>query len=278
MKHSTDKLVVAGDLALHSESWLPEAPPKAVVLVVHGITEHLGRYVNLVNPLVASGLGVCGFDLRGHGQSSGHRGHLSRWPELIADLNEYLRVMTERYPGIPVFLFGHSLGSLIVLARIIERSDSVAGIILSGTAIEPVGVASLPRVVLARLFSAVWPRCFIPISRRSRATLSRDPKVENAFWNDPLVLPGVTARFGSEGLDLIKFVRARAASVTLPLLMIHGGADPLNTLAGAQRFFDEAASTDKAMIIYPGGLHEPINDLDQDQVIADLLAWIQKRH
>jgi alpha-beta hydrolase superfamily lysophospholipase len=255
---------------------MPDEPPRALIAIVHGVTEHSGRYSALAQTFPSAQIGVCAFDLRGHGRSSGHRGHVDRWQDYTSDLDRFLRAISAAHPGIPIFLFGHSLGSLIVLSYVMEHSSTVRGAIVSGTAVEPVGIARPHLVVLARAFSLIWPTFSIPVRPKGRAVLSRDPKVETAFRTDPLVLKSMTARFGAQALAMIASVKRRAHSVRLPLLVIHGGADSLNTVAGAQQFFNEVDSADKQMIIYPGSYHEPHNDLDRDKVLADLGDWIER--
>ena len=255
---------------------MPEDSPKAVVVIVHGVTEHCGRYSNMAHRFVSAQIGACGFDLRGHGRSAGHRGHVDRWQNYTSDLDRFLRTVRAAYPDVPVFLFGHSLGSLIVLSCVMEHPTAIRGAIVCGAAIEPVGVARPHLVALARAFSLLWPTFSISLRTKGKAALSRDPRVEADFLADPLVNKSITARFGTEGLAMIAAVKRRAHSVSLPLLVIHGGADPLNSVAGAQQFFHEVSSPDKDMIVYPDSYHEPHNDLDRDKVLADLCDWIEK--
>ncbi|HVY69406.1 MAG TPA: lysophospholipase [Verrucomicrobiae bacterium] len=274
MNHTTGHFEGKDGIRLACRSWLPEEPLRAVVLIVHGIAEHCGRYADITAPLIATRIGVCGFDLRGHGQSAGHPVHVEHWQDFSADLGCFIAKVRAGFPKVPLFLFGHSLGSLIVISHLIEHPTAVNGVILSGTAIDPVGVARPHKVALAYLFSFLLPKFPIPVRGKRRAVLSRDPRVEDDFAADPLVRRTATARFATEALAMISAVKRGAPSVTLPLLMIHGGADPLNTVAGALQFFEAARSPDKRLVVYPGSLHEPFHDLDRDQVLADLVSWI----
>lgn len=241
------------------------------------MTEHSSRYGSIVRAALASNIGVCAFDLRGHGRSSGRRGHVDRWQDFVLDVDTFLNAIRSAHPGPPIFLFGHSLGSLIVLSRVAEAPRGVAGAIVCGTAIEPVGVARRHLVFLARTLSSIWPTFSLPVPRRAGPSLTRDPRAEAEFWADPLVLKSVTARFGVEALAMIEHVKRCASKIQLPLLMIHGGVDPLNSLAGAQRFFNEVPTTDKQFIVYPDSYHEPHNDLDAEKVASDLINWILDR-
>jgi alpha-beta hydrolase superfamily lysophospholipase len=275
MKHTVGAFEGTGGISLASYCWMPKESPRALIVIVHGVTEHCARYSAIVRPFLAAQVGVCGFDLRGHGHSSGHPGHVDRWQDYSSDLDLFLRTVRTAHPAIPVFLFGHSLGSLIVLSYVMEHPGTITGVIVCGAAIEPVGVARPHLVALARAFSFLWPRFPIAVRTKGRNALSRDPRVEAAFLADPLVVKSVTARFGTEALAMIAAVKRSAHSINLPLLVIHGGADPLNSVTGARQFFHEVSSADKRMIVYAGCYHEPHNDLDRDKVLADLRDWIE---
>lgn len=275
MKHTVNVFEGAGRVSLYSQYWMPDESPRALMAVVHGVTEHSARYANMVALFLSAQIGVCGFDLRGHGRSSGRRGHIDRWQDYSTDLGLFLHSIRTSYPGLPVFLFGHSLGALIVLSHLTAQPTAVNGAIICGAAIEPVGVARPHLVALARIFSFFWPTFSIPLRPQGRITLSRDPRVEADFLADPLVLKRVTARFGTEALAMIASVKRHAPTIRLPLLAIHGGVDPLSTVAGVQKFFHEVNSADKRMLIYPDSYHEPHNDLDRDQVLADVREWIE---
>lgn len=254
---------------------MPDESARAILIIVHGVTEHTGRYANIVSPLIAAQLGVCGFDLRGHGKSLGRRGHVDSWKDYIADLELFVRTIRASFPGVPIFLFGHSLGSLIVLAYVIEQPSAAKGVILCGAAIDPVGVARPLIVALARTFSVIWPTFPVSLKTKARGALSRDPQVEADFLADPLRLGQVTARWGTEALALVASVKRRANLVKLPLLVIHGGADPLNSVTGARDFFNQVRFPDKQMIVYEGSYHEPHNDLEHERVVSDLRLWIE---
>ena len=267
----------ADGLSLFTRCWEPAGEPRAVLAVVHGVTEHSGRYQVLAEALGQAGNVVAAFDLRGHGRSAGRRGHVNSWPDYVDDVAAYCEHLRGRRPTLPLFLFGHSLGSLIALAFVRKQPAAVRGLILSGTAVDPVGVARPHLVAIAHFFSRVWPTFSVRIQSAERPKLSRDPAVDAAFLADPLVLKSVTARFGTEALQLIAFIKRSAPELRAPLLALHGDADPLNSLAGARLFFEQVASRDKQFIVYPDSLHEVYHDLDQVKVFADLRSWIEQR-
>ena len=265
----------AGGLALFWQGWLPDEPPRTVVLIVHGVGEHSGRYPNLVAGLVPRGHGVYGFDHRGHGRSPGRRGHVDSWREYRGDVDAFVRMIAARQPGRRVVVFAHSMGALIALDYLPTGQALLAGAIISGAPIAPVGVGAPVLVAIAKALSRLWPT-FVLRSRLDVEAISRDPDVVRAYREDPLVHGVVTARWGTEALDAVRRVRNRAEVITLPVLFVHGGADRLNAAAGLGPFVDRVASADKTLRIYPGSFHEPHNDLDHRTVVADIVAWLER--
>jgi len=177
----------------------------------------------------------------------------------------------------PLFLLGHSLGSLPALHFALESPDALQGLILSGTALEPSGVKTPKLLLLAKVFSRLFPRFSIPLRRAPYPLLAQDPAVEAALHADPLTLRSITARFATECLALIDSLQLRMESLRCPLLLLHGGADPVNALAGAQRLFEKARSADKQLIVYEHNLHEPFHDTAQSQAIEDVCSWVRAR-
>ena len=277
MKYRDGHFEGAGGLKLYFQSWHPESKPKAVVALVHGICEHSGRYMNLVNPLMEKGYAVYGMDLRGHGRSAKVLCcHINAWEEFRSDLKAFLQTVRSLESNKPLFLFGHSLGSLIVLDYLlVEKPSFLKGVIVSGAAIEPAGVAKPYLVAIARFLSKIAPT--VALDLKVDATgLSRDAQVLEARRNDPLVHDRASVRFGTEALGRIEWIKEHLSELKGPLLLVHGGADRLNLLDGSRRIYERAASTDKELYIHPGGYHEPHNDLGHDEVARVCQKWMDK--
>lgn len=262
---------------LFAQQWMPAGPPKAMLAIVHGVTEHSDRYENIVQPMLRAGVGVAAFDLRGHGRSRGRRGHVDSGRDYLDDLELFLDKTKRECPPVPLFLFGHSLGSLIVLAHAMENPETIRGVIVCGTAVDPVGVAKPWLVVTARVLGTLWPTALLPVGSAGERLLSRDLKVQADFAADPWRLRQMTARWGAEALALVDFVKSRADAVRSPILMLHGEKDSLNSLKGASAFFEGIRFPDKKLTVYPNCLHEPHNDLDHALVAGDMLDWIECR-
>ncbi len=271
----TDESTFSGadGLQLCSRCWRPQGNPRALVALVHGISEYSGRYGSLVGPLTISGFAVCSFDLRGHGRSPGQPGHINSWSEYREDLKNFLAHARRQVPNLPVLLYGHSLGALIVTEYVLSHPEGLVGVIVSGIPLKPTGVGNPFLVALARILTHVLPRLSVSLGVDG-SKLSRDPAIARAYEEDPLVHHTATMRWGTETLAAIERVKSRAPEIRLPILIVHGGSDRVNSVDGSKELFAKVSSADKQLIIYPGGAHEPHNDLERAQVALDVQEWL----
>jgi len=275
MEHREGIFQGVGGLDLYCQCWGPGDERRAVLAIVHGFGEHSGRYMNIVNHLTMRSYVVYGFDQRGHGRSPGQRGHINAWEEYRGDIKSFLNLIGEQELNLPVFLLGHSMGALVALDYLIRQPAGLRGAIISGAPIEPTGAAKPFLVALARLLSRIWPHFSLPLGLDTSA-LSHDPAVVKAYEADPLVHGMTTVRWGTETLATIEWVKAHAADVKIPILLIHGGADRLNSPNGSRSFFEKVEFSDKELKVYPGNFHEPHNDLDHQQVVNDIEEWLER--
>ena len=274
MEHREGTFQGAGGIELYCQSWRGGEETRAILAIVHGFGEHSGRYANVVNHLTPQGYAVYGFDLRGHGRSPGQRGHINSWDEYREDARAFLQMASQREPNQPVFMLGHSMGALIALDFLLHDPAGLRGAIISGAPLEPVGVAKPILVILARVLSRVWPRFSLPLGLDPKG-ISRDTEVVKAYQADPMVHGKTTVRWGTEILQTIEWVKAHAAAVSIPIILIHGGSDPLNSPDGTRNFFQKVTFPDKEMKIYPESYHEAHNDLDYGLVIKDMVQWLE---
>lgn len=293
--HREGRIATAG-LELFYQAWRPVDRTRASLVIAHGLGEHGGRYEKLVDALLAHGIAVYAPDHRGHGRSPGQRGHVSRWAEYRRDLGDVLASARRMEPQAPLFLYGHSMGALIALDYALDQprpgspsrpgspprraslpaEPGLRGLILSGVPLEPVGVAEPWLILVAKALSRVLPRTPLRPGLDARA-LSRDPEVVQAYEADPLVHRRATARWGSEALEAIERSKSRLSSLELPLLVIHGGADSINSPQGSRLIIERASSPDATLRIYEGVRHEPHNDLGWETAVRDVAEWIEAR-
>ena len=262
--------------SMESRPGLPADQPKASLVIVHGVAEHSDRYTNLVEGLVPRGYALYAYDQRGHGRSPGQRGFIRSWSEYRRDLGAFLETVREQDTQLPVFLYGHSMGALVVLDYVLRHPDGLEGVIVSAAPIDSSKAASPFLVAAARLLSIIWPS-FVIKSPLEPAQLSRDPRVVQAYQTDPRVFHTMTARWGTEYLDTQAWVRAHASNLNLPILMVHGDADQICLPEGSRWFFDQMTQPDKTLKVYPGWFHESHNEQGHAQEIDDIASWIEAR-
>ena len=266
--------VDAAGVILHTRRWEPDGPVRAVVCLVHGLGEHSGRYGHVAARLTDAGYAVCAFDLRGHGASGGKRGD-TRFAETFDDIDRLLTDTADRFPGRPVFLYGHSLGGLLVLAYTLDRRPAVAGVVASGPALRTALREQKAKVLLVRVLAPLLPRLALP-SGLDDSQISRDPAVVAAYRADPLVHDKATLGFGRDAIAAADTALAGAAGFPVPLLLLHGGADRL-TDPGGSRAFAAGLGSACTLSVYDGLFHEIHNEPEQAQVLTDIVAWLDRQ-
>ena len=257
---------------LHVTHWLPEAPPRAIVLLAHGYAEHAGRYEHVAKRLNDAGYAVYAVDHWGHGRSDGEGGYVPRFSAFLDGMAELLTLVEINHGDTPRLLLGHSMGGLIAALFLVERQQAFAAAALSGPAILPAEPPSRVTVWLSRFLSRFFPR--LGVLSLDANGVSRDPAVVEAYRADPLVYEGkIGARLGKEFMDAMAVAQADAPKIRLPILIQHGEADRLTAPAGSRYLFANVTSTDKALKIYPGLFHEIYNEPERDAVLGDLVGW-----
>jgi alpha-beta hydrolase superfamily lysophospholipase len=263
--------------SLYYQAWQPEAETMAVVVLVHGLGNHSGSFQNAIKALIPQGYAVYGFDLRGHGKSSGQRGHIQTWQEFRADLRAFFRLVECQQPHQPRFLWGHSLGSVIALDYAVGYPHTLQGVILTGLPIGKVGVSAL-KLAIGRLLSRVWSR-FSLDTGITPDTNSRDPAVVLAYQQDPLRHTRGTARLSTEFLRITAGLCHHPPRLSVPLLMLHGGADRTAPIAASYQFFQQVVASDKEWWGYPDSYHDLHNDLNYQDMLAQVVSWLLRhRH
>jgi alpha-beta hydrolase superfamily lysophospholipase len=276
MSHHEDRFIARDGLALYEQWWLPPGEPVAAVVIVHGISEHSGRYARLADDLNRCGYAVYTMDLRGHGRSDGARVLVRSFDEYLDDVEMLLDRVAARQPGKPLFLLGHSMGGAIVALLGILRPPKVRGLVLSGPSVIVGGRVFPVLRRLAAFASVVWPT--LRLVRLGCWYISRDPAVVEAFKNDPLVFHDrFPVRTGAEILLAAKRIQLGLEQLRLPLLILHGTKDVVTDADGARLLAERAGSTDKTLRLYPGLYHEVFSEPEREQVLADLLAWLDAR-
>jgi len=254
----TEKFTGSGGEQLLTRTWEPEGAVRAVLILVHGLGEHTGRYEHVGEFLASRGVRVCSYDQRGHGRSGGRTGWISSFDDFLDDLGVFHERVRAAADGLPLVLLGHSMGGLIVTAYILDRRPLPDYLVLSSPAIVPI-VEEGGRVIDA-------------------TKLSHDPAEQEAYLTDPLVLrERVTEDLLLRIFDGVVRVDNRASEIVVPALLIHGSDDGLCSAAGARTYLEASSSPDMTVRIYEDGLHEMFNETCKAEVLAELGAWIDAR-
>ncbi|NUS42801.1 MAG: alpha/beta hydrolase [Mycobacteriaceae bacterium] len=253
-------------------AWLPDSPAVAVVLIVHGVAEHSGRYAYLGEKLASAGFACYALDHHGHGRSAGGHANIGRMSAVADDISQMLSLACQLTPGRPRFLIGHSMGALATLYLTTRTPMDLAGVVLSGTPLQlPPVHPALRRV--APLLSRIAPNT--GTRKLDSLAISRDMAVVRSYDTDPLNHRGkLPVRTGLEIMDAVDTVTARLATFTYPLLVLHGSSDAIAHPGGADIVARGVSSPDVTVTIYDHLYHEIFNEPERDEVIADVRTWL----
>lgn len=293
-----------GRTDIHGVEWLPEGTPKAVLLISHGVGEHILRYTSFAKFLTERGFAVAGHDHLGHGGSVApgaprlYFGPKGSWQWVVDDLYTRRKLVAERFFGVPCFLLGHSMGSFLARTYLIRYPGTVDGAILMGT-----GQMAAPMTAVARTAAAAevlrvgetapsprmehlafggYNRQFAP-NRTGCDWLSASQSNVECYLADPLCGGTPTAGLFREMLGGIAFIsrveNVRRMNLNVPILFVSGGEDPVGEngkgVRRAYRTFQQAGVREVRMELYPGLRHEILNESCGEAVAADLAAWME---
>lgn len=263
----------------YQRSWLPPEPTRVMVLV-HGFAEHTGRYDEMAMYFAERGFAVHGYDQAGHGRTAGPRGHVDRVDRLIEELARFIELVALDHSGLPITLVGHSMGGLVAAATAAFGSPPVDRIVLSGALLELGGTGGMRRrlsLVAAGLLSVVAPRVGFATGLEPEG-LSRDPEVVRRYCEDPYVEDRMSARFAAGLSQLVTRVGSAAALVDRPVLMLHGGADPICAPQGSRAFhagLAPAIASDSPLKLYPELRHEIFQEPEREEIWQEMLDWLK---
>ena len=274
MNHTEGYFKSVRNANIYYQGWLPDGGVKAVLLIIHGLGEHSGRYTNVINHFVPLGYAIYGFDHIGHGKSDGEREVIDRFEDYIGPLTIYLNMVKAWQPGKPIILFGHSLGGLIAVYYLLDHQAEFKGAVISAADITiPKNISPLT-VTMGNIISSISPKTGGMALDATR--ISRDPEVVKAYVNDPLVFHAKTpARLAAEMLKAMLRVTAELGKITLPFITVQGSADELVAPGDAQLLYDKASSKDKTIKVYEGFYHEVFNEPGRAIVLNDVEVWLR---
>jgi alpha-beta hydrolase superfamily lysophospholipase len=257
------------------QEWSPEGEARAAIGLVHGLGEHTGRYDHVARRLTAAGYAMVGMDLPGHGRTEGTRGCTS-YDGACAEIDRLLKALEKRHPGKPRFLYGHSLGGVLVLYYVLSSRPALRGAIVTSPLISTGQPVPAVKVWLAKLMARLKPD-FSFRSGLDQARLSRDPQVIQAYRQDPLVHDRVSAILGLDMISRGAWILERAREFPLPLLLMQGGADRLVSVAATERLAGAIPAGRLTYQVWEGLYHEAHNEPEQEQVIQAMRDWLDRQ-
>jgi len=261
----------AEGLPIYAAHW-PEKKPWAVITLVHGQGEHIGRYNHLGRWFNDRGVAVLGYDQQGYGKSGGTRGHARGLDALLNDISQALDETRKRYPGAQHFLYGHSMGGNLVLNYLLRRSPSLSGVVATAPWVRLAFPAPVLKVLAGRVLNRLTPSLRLP-NGLAEHFLSRNPSVVEAYRNDPLVHNRLSVAAGIQLLDAAIWLNQYSGDTPAPLLLQHGTADRI-TSAPATRELSARLQGKTTFREWPNLYHEIHNEPEQEQVFQVTLDWM----
>jgi alpha-beta hydrolase superfamily lysophospholipase len=263
-----------GRLKIVFRSWQPGAAPRGVIVINHGVNSHGGQYLWVAEQFRASGFAVFAIDMRGRGKSEGPRFYAEDVADYVGDLAKLIRLAKSRYPGLPLFLLGHSAGGVVSCTYTLDNQSELTGFICESFAFR----VPAPGFALAVIkgLSRIAPR--LKVLRLKNEDFSRDPAAVKALNSDPLIANEV-----QPAATVAALVRAdermerEFPRITIPVLIMHGTADKATVPSGSQFFYDTVGSRDKTLKMYQGHFHDLLNDVGKEGVFSDIRGWIEER-
>jgi alpha-beta hydrolase superfamily lysophospholipase len=246
---------------------------RAGIILVHGIGEHIQRYSHWMEKFNGMGCGVLGMDLPGHGKSDGKRGKLNSYSLTDEMLDFLIAEFRKTFPGIPLFLYGHSLGGGIVLQYILQKNPEIKGAIVTSPWLRLSFEPSRFKLALASIMKRLYPSLIQP-SGLIVKHISHDHKVVDAYISDPLNHDKISAGLFHSADSAANYSLVHAEDLKIPLLLMHGSDDQISSPQGSRDF---AAKTKMAELkIWERGYHELHNEVFRDDVFAYIEKWIVK--
>ncbi|MBP5551020.1 MAG: lysophospholipase [Bacilli bacterium] len=302
MKKIDYELPVSEGYVLKGHIWEADAP-KAIVMLCHGMAEHIARYDDFACFLAKNNYTVVGYDQRGHGETAGsveNLGYMSdddNFVALVEDLHETNKMIKEKYPDMKVFLFGHSMGSFVSQRYIQLYSDTIDGVILSGSALNKgllfkVGYKLAKSIckkhgrkyqseLMNNMSFGSYNKKFKP-NRTEYDWLSRNEENVDKYIADPYCGTLFTVSFFMDMIHLFLVMQNDFDKVRkdLPIYIMSGDKDPVGSMGKATKALAEEYKKneigDVELKLYPDGRHEMLNEINKDEVYANVLEWINK--
>ncbi|XP_057759223.1 uncharacterized protein LOC130979715 [Arachis stenosperma] len=266
--------------SIFTQSWTPVSVQiRGLVILMHGLNEHSGRYGHFAKQLNASGYKVYAMDWVGHGGSDGLHAYVHSLDYAVSDLKIFIEKVVTENPGLPCFCYGHSTGAAITLKALLDPKVEacITGAVFTAPAVgvEPSNPLLL---VIAPLVSFLLPRYQCRAAYKKGMPVTRDPEALLAKYSDPLVCTGpLRARTGYEIVRITSYLQQNLRRIRVPFIVLHGTADSVTDPGASLRFYEEASSSDKTIKLYEGFVHDLLFEPERDEIIECIIQWLNRR-
>ena len=275
MNHFETSWKSTDGIDIFAQGWKPAGKIKVAVCLVHGIGEHTSRYEHVARYFCDQGFAMMGADSRGHGRSAGPRGHFHSAEAILNDIDKLLDETRQRFPDLPLILYGHSLGAIWVLYHSLKRNPDVKGVIATSPGFHNAIEKQRAKVITVKIIGSLLPGILLR-SGLDATKLSHNPKVVEDYKNDPMVHDRFSMGLGRIMLAISRWTIENAANFTLPLLMMHGKADAIAFPSGSIDFAKPIKENIK-LVLWDGAYHELHNEPEKAEVMKMMTGWMDER-
>lgn len=260
-------------LNIYAKEWIP-AKQKAVICLVHGLGEHINRYGHLAEYFGQHGFVTMGNDHHGHGKSGGKRGHTPDYESFMEEISKLVVKATERYPNLPIFLYGHSMGGNLVLNYVLSRHPKIAGTVVTAPHIQLPKAAepSAALMLVAKVMNKIFPSLQQPNGLDAN-NISSNPEEVKKYLADPLVHDKISMRTALSLIEKAAFLNGYSEKMPIPTLLMHGSADYITSPQGSIDFAKRVGG-DVTFKLWDGMVHEIHNEPNQQAVFQFALNWM----
>ena len=305
MKKEFEFLSADGKSRVHAQEWIPDGEVRAVVQICHGMVEHIDRYDEFAKYLNAQGYYVTGHDHLGHGKTAHDQNELGHFPEkcgnqyIQSDIHSLRKITEKKYPKVPYYMLGHSMGSFLLRQYLMSKGEGLAGAVIMGTGDQPRALAAAGQIICRGIAGVKGWRCrsvfvdnlaFGGYNRKfnpkttGKEWLSSDPKVSVKYIKDPFCSFRFTVGAYYQMFEGIKIVAgkkgAEAVPKNLPVFFVAGADDPVGAfgkgVARVYQTYKKAGIKNVSLKLYKNDRHEILNETDREQVYEDLYHWMEK--
>jgi alpha-beta hydrolase superfamily lysophospholipase len=243
-----------------------------VILIIHGLGEHSGRYLKLIHDFNDKNISVFTIDIRGHGKSGGKRGHSPRYEQLMSDIQYFIKHVTEKISNQKYFLYGHSFGGNLVINYSFQKNKKINGIIATSPLIKPSIEPSKVKLFMGKFFQKLVPSLRLSNGIKING-ISRNMQVINDYINDPLIHNKVSVQLGLDMLSSGIYALENSGHITVPMLVFHGKNDELTSYNASKKLVENSGPNIK-FIGFNDAYHEIHNEPEKEELLRNIFNWI----